>query len=74
MGLCGCDKDILRIHLDSETADYESEAIGKYNFIITLPVKRNNYKNFVLYVDDFDVMTKGLATDSYIMSPSQFSR
>ena len=64
---CSCDKDILRIHLDSETADYQEDANGKYNFTIKLPVKRHNYKKFVLYVDDFDVQTKGLATDSYIL-------
>tara|TARA_E500000305_G_C4018721_1_gene237377 strand:+ start:105 stop:569 length:465 start_codon:yes stop_codon:yes gene_type:complete len=65
--LCNCDKDILHIHLDSETADYEDETNGKYNFTIKLPVKRQNYKHFVLYVDILDIQTKGLANDSYLL-------
>ena len=64
---CMCDKDIIRKHLDSETNTRSNAETGRFEFDINLPVKRNNYKKFVLYVDDFDIQTKGLATDSYIL-------
>ena len=67
MGMCECDKDIMRIHLDSETNTRSNSETGRFEFDIHLPVKRNTYKKFVLYVDDFDIQTKGLATDSYIL-------
>lgn len=68
MGLCDCDKDIIRLHLDSETADVENEAVGQYSYSIKLPVKRKNYKKIVLYVDNLNLQTKGLAHLSYIVN------
>jgi len=65
---CSCNKDILRIHIDSETADYDSETVGKYSYSIKLPVKRQNYTKLILYVDNLNIQTKGLASLSYIVS------
>lgn len=65
--MCECDKDIMRIHLDSETDTRSNSETGRFEFDIHLPVKRNTYKKIILYVDDFDIQTKGLATDSYIL-------
>jgi len=68
MGLCNCDKDILKIYLDSETAEYDSEAVGKYSYSIKLPVKRQNYKKLVLFVDNLNIQIKGLANLSYLVN------
>lgn len=68
MGLCDCAKDILKIHLDSETADIDTESLGKYQYNVKFPVKRNDYKKFVLYIDNFQIQTKGLGSLSYIVS------
>ncbi len=65
---CSCDKDILKIHLDSETADFDSNTVGKYSYSIKLPVKRKNYKKLILYVDNFNLQTKGLTNLSYIVN------
>lgn len=65
---CNCEKDIMRIHLDSESALTQDQSIGKYTFNIKLPVKRNTYKSFVLYVDDFDIQTEGLGNSAYILN------
>lgn len=65
---CSCDKDILKIHIDSENAEYESETVGKYSYDIKLPVKRKTYKKLILYVDNFNIQTKGLSHLSYIVN------
>jgi len=70
--LCSCDKDIIRLNLDSESADIDTESIGKYQYNIKLPVKRKNYKKFILYIDNFQIQTKGLGSLSYVLSSNMF--
>ncbi len=70
--LCNCDKDIIKLNLDSETADIDTESLGKYEYNIKLPVKRKNYKKFVLYIDNFQIQTKGLGSLSYVLSSNLF--
>ena len=68
MGLCGCPRDTLKIHIDSETADIENETLSVYDYKLKFPVKRNNYKKIELYIDNLQLQTKGLASLSYVLS------
>ena len=65
MGLCECDKDIIRIVLDSESNTRSEDADGVFEYDIRLPVKRSNYKKLVLYIDNFSINTKGLTKEVY---------
>lgn len=69
-----CKKDIMKIHLDSETADITTQTTGTYTFNIKLPVKRSNYNKIVLYVDSWDVQTKGLGNLSYVLNLTNISQ
>lgn len=66
--------DIMKIQLDSESADLETETTGKYTFNIKLPVKRYNYNKIVLYVDNWDVQTTGLGNLSYVLNITNISQ
>jgi len=68
MGLCACPRDVLKIHIDSETADIDTESLGKYEYNLKFPVKKNNYKKIILYIDNFQIQTKGLGSLSYVLS------
>lgn len=61
---CG-DKDTLYIVLNSHTRDSGSEGDAFYN--IKLPVKRNNYFKYVLYVDNYVLDTAGLEKDHILV-------
>ena len=65
MGMCECDKDIIRIVLDSESDDRSTAETGVYEYDLRLPVKRNTYKKLILYVDNSCIGTKGLAHSVY---------
>lgn len=65
MGHCDCDKDIIRIVLDSESNTRSTDEDGVFEYDIRLPVKRSNYKKLVLYIDNFSINTKGLTKEVY---------
>jgi len=65
MGLCECDKDIIRLCLDSESNTRSSDNDGIFEYDIKLPVKRTNYKKLVLYIDNFAINIKGLTKEVY---------
>lgn len=67
MGLCECDKDTIRIVLDSESNTRSTAENGKYEYDIRLPVKRNTYKKFTLYVDSFNLNAKGLTNEIFLL-------
>jgi len=73
MGLCECDKDILKIQLDSETADISTPASGNFKYNLKFPVKRNNYKKIVLYVDYWTVQIGGLTDLNYVLNANNIS-
>ncbi len=65
MGMCECDKDIIRLCLDSESNIRSNEETGVYEYDIRLPVKRSNYKKLILYIDNFAINIKGLTKEVY---------
>ena len=54
--------DIYRLYLNSESKDGGSRNSAIFNTY--LPVKRNNYTNYKLYVDDFNISLATLTEDS----------
>ena len=46
MGHCDCDKDIIRIVLDSESNTRSTDEDGVFEYDIRLPVKRSNSMGF----------------------------
>ena len=67
-GLCDCMKDVIKIHLDSESSDITDSSNGKYTFNMKFPVRRNDYKKIVLYVDDWELQTKALSDLAYVLN------
>ena len=57
-------KDIFRVILDSENPTNETSTLGEYDFNIRLPFTRSDYKEYVLYVDNFNISLKGLTTEA----------
>jgi len=66
--LCQCDKDIIRLQLDSQHPATATASTGKYNYNLRLPVKRNTYKKILLYIDNFQLQTDGLTNTSYVLN------
>ena len=56
--------DIYRIVLDSENPRSSTETKGLYDYDIKMTNIPTNYERYILYVDDFCVRLKGLATNS----------
>ena len=64
--------DIFRIYLDSENATTNTASVGEYNYTLNIPTQGVNYKEYKLYVDDFNVCLKGLATTSVLVKLNTF--
>tara|TARA_R100000654_G_scaffold1616_1_gene5842 strand:+ start:748 stop:1224 length:477 start_codon:yes stop_codon:yes gene_type:complete len=56
--------DTFRLMLDSDNPSTATANIGEFTFDIRLPFTRSDYTKYILYVDNFNVSLRGLASDA----------